>query len=145
MKMFCLCPSDPRLRGYTYNFALYIGKDIYDVSHIPGTADLTMSEKVVVFLLENILDEGREVILDHWYLSARLVQFLLTRNTYATGTIQLNRGVPKELAEIELSERQSCFVRQGDMLLVRFRDRRDVYVLTTKLSATFVEKTQRRS
>ncbi|GBN17363.1 hypothetical protein AVEN_165904-1 [Araneus ventricosus] len=55
--------------------------------------------------------------------------------------MRLNRGVPKELAEIELSERQSCLVRKGDMSLVGFRDRRHVYVLTTKLPANFIEKT----
>lgn len=112
LKLFCLCPSNPQLRGHTYNFALYIGKDIYNIEHIPGTEHLTMSERVVVYLLQNMLDEGREVILDNWYLSLRLAEFLLSRNTYTTGTIRIHRGVPKELVETKLSEHQACFVRK---------------------------------
>lgn len=56
LKMFCLCPSDPKFYGYTYNFALYIGKDIYNISHIPQTDNLTISKRVVVYLLQNLFD-----------------------------------------------------------------------------------------
>lgn len=143
LKLFCHCPSDPRLRGYTYNFSLYIGKDIYNIDHIPNSASLSMSEKVVVYLCQNLLDEGREIILDNWYVSVRLAEFLLARNTYITGTIRTNRGVPKELTSIKLEPGQACFVRKGDVLLVRYRDKRDVYVLSTKMVAGFVEKTTR--
>lgn len=140
MKLFCLCPSDPRLRGYTYNFALYFGKDVYVVDHISNTEHLSMSERVVVFLFQELLDQGREVILDNWYTSLRLAEFLLSKNTYVTGTIRVNRGVPKELTETPLQTFQTCFVRKGDVLVIRYKDKRDVYVLTTKLKAGFVEK-----
>lgn len=140
IKLFCLCPSDPRFRGYTYNFALYFGKDHYIVDHISGTDNLSMSERIVVFLVQRLLNEGREIILDNWYLSVRLAEFLLTKSTYVTGTIRSNRGVPKQLTEIALNKFQTCFVRKGDVLLMKFKDKRDVYVLTTKLEAGFVEK-----
>lgn len=137
IKLFVLCPSDPKFRGYTYNFALYICKDIYNIEHIQGTNALSMSERVVVYMLSNLLDEGREVILDNWYVSVRLVEFLLTRNTYVPGTIRTNRGVPSELTHI-----QSCFIRKGDVLIVRCKDKKDVYVITSKLTADFVQKDQ---
>lgn len=140
IKLFCLCPSDPKFRGYTYSFGLYIGKDVYDVRHIPGTEVLSMSERVVVYLMQNLLNEGREVILDNWYLSERLAQFLLSKSTYVTGTVTVRRGVPDELTKLPLEKHQSCFVRKKDILIVRFRDKRDVYVLTTKLTANFQEK-----
>lgn len=59
-----------------------------------------------------------------------------------TGTIRTNRGVPKELGELALQQYQSCFIRKGNTLIVRFRDKRDVYVITTKLTAAFVSKTR---
>ncbi|KAK9700885.1 Transposase IS4 [Popillia japonica] len=31
IKIFALCPSNPELRGYTWNFCLYVGKDTFDV------------------------------------------------------------------------------------------------------------------
>lgn len=142
LKLFCLCASAAEVRGYTYNFSLYIGKDIYDVSHIPGGEELSMSERIIIHLLQNNLSEGREVIIDNWYMSVRLAEFLLSKNTYVTGTIRTNRGVPKELNETQLRPYQSCFIRNKDLLLVKFRDKRDVYVLTSKLTASFVEKSR---
>ncbi|CAH1959610.1 unnamed protein product [Acanthoscelides obtectus] len=142
IKLFALCPSDPKFRGYTYSFALYIGRDIYNVAHIPGTDALSMSERVVVYMLSNLLDEGREVILDNWYVSVRLVEFLLTRNTYVSDTIRTNRGVPSELTQLQLKKGQSCFIRKGDVLIVRYKDKKDVYVITSKLTADFVQKDQ---
>ncbi|KAJ8933120.1 hypothetical protein NQ314_014207 [Rhamnusium bicolor] len=112
---------------------MYFRKDAYDITHIPGSNDLTMSERIVVFLFERLLDEGRKVIIDNWYMSLRLAQFLLTRNTYVTGTIRANRGVPKELTEIPLKTFQTCFVRKGDILVIKYKDKRDVYLLKSKL------------
>ncbi len=61
-------------------------------------------------------------------------------NTYTTGTIRIHRGVPKELVDTKLSELQACFIRKNDALLLKFKDKRDVYVSITKLTANFVEK-----
>lgn len=87
-----MCPSAPHLRGYTWNFCLYIGKDNFNVSH--GT------ENLLVWFLT--VDSGREVILDNWYTSVRLSQFLLTQGTHLTGTIRSHHGVPPQLTRIPL-------------------------------------------
>lgn len=99
-----------------------------------------MSERIVVFLIKYLLDEGREIIIDNWYMSLKLAEFLLSRNTYVTGTIRSNRGVPKELTTTPLIQNQSCFIRKGDVLIVRYKDKRDVYLLTTKMTGGFTEK-----
>lgn len=140
MKMFCACPSSPDLRGYTYNFVMYFGKDTFNVDHIPGSHVLSMSERIVVFLLQDLLEQGREIIIDNWYTSLRLAEFLLTKNTYVTGTIRVNRGVPKELTETHLETFQTCFIRKGDVLIARYKDKRDVHLLTTKHKAGYIEK-----
>lgn len=145
LKLFRVCPSDPALRGYTYNFALYFGKDIYKIYNIPESLQLSLSERIVVYLAQNLLCEGREIILDNWYMSLRLAEFLLSKNTYVTGTIRFNRGVPKELTETQLERFQACFVRKGDILVVRYKDKRDVYLLSTKLTAGFTEKSRYQS
>lgn len=140
IKVFSLCPSAPELRGYTWNFSIYIGKDIYDISHIPGTENLSLSEKIVVHLCQNLLNSNREVIVDNWYTSVRLCEFLLTKHTFLTGTIRSNRGVPKALTLLPLDKQQSCFVRKDMLLLVRYNDKKDVYLLTSKHTAGFCEK-----
>ncbi|CAH1967068.1 unnamed protein product [Acanthoscelides obtectus] len=94
---------------------------------------------------KTLVDPGpvdREVILDNWYTSVRLSQFLLTQGTYLTGTIRSNRGVPAQLTRIPLERYQSCFVRKDMQLLVRYKDKKDVYLLTSKHSAGFFEKSR---
>ncbi|XP_050305494.1 piggyBac transposable element-derived protein 4-like [Anthonomus grandis grandis] len=140
IKIFSLCPSKPELRGYTWNFCIFIGKYIYDISHLPGTENLSFSEKIVVYLCQNLLNSNREVIVDNWYTSVRLCEFLLTKNTFLTGTIRSNRGVPKDLTLVPLERQQSCFVRKDMLLLVRYKDKKDVYLLTSKHTAGFCKK-----
>lgn len=140
IKMFCMCPSHPSLRGYTFNFTMYFGKDIYNTDHIPGSEHLTISERIVVILFQQFLEQGREIILDNWYMSLRLAEFLLTKNTYVTGTIRPGRGVPKELKEISLDPSQTCFIRKDDVLILRYKDKRDVFLLTSKHTAGFIER-----
>jgi hypothetical protein len=137
--MFALCPSNPEFRGYTWNFCLYVGKDTFDVSHIPDTENLTISERIVVYLAQSLLNSRREIILDNWYTSMRLGEFLLTQNTYLTGTIRSNRGVPNEL-KLPLETYQSCFIRKD--MHVRYKDKKDVYLLTSKHHAGFFEKSR---
>ncbi|KAK9686624.1 Transposase IS4 [Popillia japonica] len=142
IKIFALYPSNPELRGYTWNFCLYVGKDTFDLSHIPGTENLTISERIVVYLAQSLLNSGREIILDNWYTSMRLGEFLLTQNTYLTGTIRSNRRVPYELTKLPLETYQSCFIRKDMHLIVRYKDKKDAYLLTSKHHAGFFEKSR---
>ena len=61
-----------------------------------------------------MLDESKEVIFDNWYLSLCLVEYLLSRNTYTTGTIRTHAGVLVDLVDRKLSEYQACFSRKND-------------------------------
>ncbi|KAK9744860.1 Transposase IS4 [Popillia japonica] len=142
IKIFALCPSNPELRRYTWYFCLYVGKDIFDVSHIPGTENLTISERIVVYLAQSLLNSGKEIILDNWYTSMRLGEYLLTQNTYLTGTIRSNRGVPNQLTKLPVETYQSCFIRNDMHLIVRYKDKKDVHLFTSKHHAGFFEKSR---
>lgn len=140
LKLFCVCPSDEQFQGYTWNFSLYTGKDIYDIPLYSDSSNLPVSERIVVFLAQNLLDEGRHIIVDNWYLSTRLTQYLLKYRTYITGTLRTNRGVPQHLIDEPLNKGSSLFIRNEDMLLVRFSDKKNVYVLTSRYEASLCEK-----
>lgn len=62
IETFFLCAKHPKFRGYTYNFSLYIGKDIYSFEHIPNGDHISMSVKVVVHLFQLL---RREVVVDN--------------------------------------------------------------------------------
>lgn len=65
-------------------------------------------------------------------MSLRLAEFLLTQN----------RGVPKKLTEVPLQTFQTCFAKNGDVLVIRYKDKQDVYLLCTKHTAGFAEKSR---
>src|SRR5437868_14934487 len=44
------------------------------------------------------------------------------------------------LSSVQLVFGQSCFARKGELLLVRYKDKKDVYVMTSKHIAGFSEK-----
>ena len=62
--------------------------------------------------------------------------YLLTRLTYITGVIAAKRGVPEILKDEDLQPKSSAFVRngegKGEVLIVKYEDRKMVYCLTTK-------------
>lgn len=90
----------------------------------------------------DLLNKGRHVVLDNWYSSLHLAQFLLERGTLTTGTIRPNRGVPLIMKNESLSKGQALFSRKDEILLVNFRDTKYVHVITTKYEAGFVERTR---
>ncbi|XP_058874404.1 piggyBac transposable element-derived protein 4-like isoform X1 [Acipenser ruthenus] len=143
MKLFCLCPGDQRLRGYTWDFQIRIDRDEDDVvSRYPGASELCAPERIVVCLADRVLNQGRHIVVGSWHMSDRLASFLLTQKTHVTGSVRSDVGVPKEAVEEKLDKGETRFVRNRDLLLVRWRDKADVNILTTKYAAGFVQKTR---
>ena len=135
-------PGDSKLQTYTLNICLYTWKDMYDVSYIDGSYDLLMSEKILILLAKHPLGVGREMILDNWYTSVRLTKFLLSKGTCLIGTIRTNKKVPWDHPRLQLQPYQSCFVWNGKMFIIWYRNKRDVYILFTKHIASINEKSQ---
>lgn len=101
---------------------------------------LSKSEKIVVYMMRSLLDEGRHVVTDNWYTSLRLANYLENRNTTITGVVRRGRGPPKEITQLPLEKHQRIFARKGNVLIVRWQDKRDITVMTTKYQAGMVEK-----
>jgi hypothetical protein len=72
-------------------------------------------------------------------MSVRLAESLLSKNTYATGTIKTNRSVPQELNETQLRPHQSCFIRNKDLLLVKL-EIKEMYTFYKQLECFFCRK-----
>ena len=65
LKLFSLSPSSPKSRGYTWNFCLYSNRIYDDMLAIPELSGLSKSEKVPVYLMLDLLNKGRHVVLDN--------------------------------------------------------------------------------
>lgn len=141
LKLYVLCPSDEAWKGFSWNVDLYYGKDSYQVED-EAASHLSVSERTVVFLMKDLLDEGRHVITDNWYTSLRLATYLEQRKTMLTGVVRYGRGPPREVKEMVLEKHQTVFARKDNVLIVKWVDKKDIVVLTTKYNAGLVERTK---
>jgi hypothetical protein len=146
IKSFVLADSD----GYLIFCHPYTGSDtdmvLADEINV-RTFLLSKSERIVVYLLEktDLLDKGYIVNADNWFCSLRLGQYLFSRNTGLRGTIRMCRGVPLELKNKKVNPGSSAFMRRKEILVTKFVDKRDVYLLSTVDTAAVqnVERVQR--
>lgn len=79
-----------------------------------------------------MLDEGRLVITDNWYTSLELATYLYKRKTNLLGTIRKNRrGLPTDLAKQNLKKVQLVAKQNDYITMMKWKDQRDVYILST--------------
>ena len=124
IKCFMLCEDS----GYTYRFKIYTGKDNVP----PPQGAFSVSERVVSDLIEPLLDKGYHLYFDNWYTSITLFKFLFERSTLACGTIRINRkGFPEPVKQAKLKRGEATSYRSNELLAMKFKDKRDVPMLTT--------------
>lgn len=83
MKGYVLAESDS---GYIHKYSLYEGKDRENSDPSQGVA-----HKIVLDLMDGLLDSGYELVMDNWYSSPTLMKELYEKGTYAYGTLRSNR------------------------------------------------------
>jgi len=135
IKTYVACESES---GYTFNILSHqFRAELNDVvNHVPGAENLLQSEKIVIYLIDFLLNQGFHVFIDNYYTSCQLAKFLLQNGTMCTGTIRKGRGVPTLLSRLEVPVKQFRCARQEDVLLVKFVDRKasgkkEIYLLDT--------------
>ena len=90
--------------------------------------------KLVMGLLENsgVLDVGYKVYFDNYHTSMDLMHELLSRYTFACGTVHANRkGLPVAVTKSKLKKGESVFRCKGEILCLKHHDRREVCLLST--------------
>ena len=135
IKTYLACESSS---GYTFNILSHqFRSEVQDlVRHIPGTEELLQSEKIVIYLIDFLLNQGFHVFVDNYYTSYNLAKFLSDNSTLCTGTIRIGRGVPQLLSQMTVQVKDFGCVRHEDILLVKFVDRKSsgrkvIYLLDT--------------
>ena len=115
--------------GYICGFDVYIGKDSK-----PDDAGCAKTSSTVMDLLNSIklLDKGHHVYLDNYYNSPELIEKLLERKTHGCGTVRKDHwGLPKAVSKAKLTKRgQTVLCGKGNLLALKWKDKRDVYILT---------------
>lgn len=131
VKFFILCDV---ATGFVQDLIVYTGAST-DITLVEG---LGVSGSVVATLLQKYLGKGRVLYVDNWYSSPTLFNFLLDHQTGACGTVRPNRrGMPTFRSRMSRGEVE--FRQNGDMLAVKWHDKRDVHVLSTVHTSTMSE------
>ncbi|XP_022163985.1 piggyBac transposable element-derived protein 4-like, partial [Myzus persicae] len=132
IKMYVMTDS----LGFVLKCIIYSGSNDTEVG---GKGHVT---NVVKKLLEGKLGVGHSIYMDNYYNSVELAQYLLNNNTYCTGTLRANRkNNPQEVIKKHLNKGEMIqrFTQEGTCIM-KWRDRRDVLVISTEYDGTLVEE-----
>lgn len=125
--------------GYIYKIIVYVGSET-NLNENPNHGQMT---NVVLTLLErsNLLDKGYCVYTDNAYCSPELALALVARHTDLVGTVRTNRlGIPKEIIDFKLEKNEviSMCDTKGEIMMLKWQDKRTVLCLSTKHDTNFV-------
>lgn len=134
IKAFKLCVKS----GYTWSLKVYAGQE--------ASQECSVSEKVVMELLQPLLDIGRTLYCDNWYSSVSLAHSLNARSTHLVGTLRKNRkGNPPEVVNAKLQKGQvAAKMSNTNVMILKWKDKRDVLMISTKHDDSLVTVTRRR-
>lgn len=95
----------------------------------------------VVTMLEPYMDRGHRIVIDNWFNSPKLAKLLCEKKTYVLGTVQKRRkGMPTgSRMTKKLKKGEVEVFSNGKILIERWNDRREVYMLNSFLGHMMVD------
>ncbi|GBP44034.1 PiggyBac transposable element-derived protein 4 [Eumeta japonica] len=106
-------------------YKVYTGQD-------PQIDNLDKPGSVVIELCEELLDAGRMIIVDNFYTSLPLSEYLLQRKTDLCGTLRKNRkNLPLYVKNKKLKRGELISAQRNNLTVLKLRDKRDVLMIST--------------
>ena len=123
-KLWCLCDSST---GYCVAFSVYTGASNDDNN------GMDLGYRVIMRLMRGYLSANRCVFADNYFTSVHLAKDLLDADTYLCGTTRASRrDFPNGLAQNRVRRGESeKWVNDDGVLLCKWHDKRDVYMIAT--------------
>lgn len=130
IKLYELCTPD----GFILNAIVYTGKGT--VTNEQGHAASVVNELAI-----NYLGKGHTIYMDNYYNSVDLTKFLYKQKTHVVGTLRKNRKKnPTSVVGKNLKKGETIFQRSGSVLVQKWKDKREVLVISSRHKAV-MEKT----
>ena len=129
IKYFSLCKTS----GYLWNLYVYLGKVNNSPDDAAYTEELGKSRAVVPKLMSEPYNKGYHVYTNNWYTSLKLFnQHLESNGTAACGTAREDPIMPPQsLRYKSLKHGESAFRRRGNVMILRYQDKKEVHFLST--------------
>nr|XP_023699516.1 piggyBac transposable element-derived protein 4-like [Paramormyrops kingsleyae] len=138
-KLFVLADSS---NGYTVDFAVYTGKNIFP------TGQGLSYDSVMSLINKRFLGSGYHVYMDNFYTSPKLFKDLFARKFPACGTYRENRkDCPRSAVNALTKESPRGtyrWMRDGPLLFVKWKDTREVSICSTIHTAYAGDVVQRK-
>lgn len=127
--------------GYTFSFKIYKGRE----NVAPVAQELSLSERVVVSLMQPLLHKGYHLYTDNWCTTLLLYKYLHHHGTLACGTTRSNRkGFLEQVKNIKLRRDEQIACRSDELLEIKLKDKKDVHMLSTIHDDSMVHRPDRR-
>ena len=142
IKAFVLANSET---GYVYRLRLYFGKE----TDIIQDSSLAYTTRVIFTLVEPLQGLGYHVITDRFYSSPELAKQLEQRGLIFTGRVQVNQrrmplAVKSKTSDRQLQRGEVRAYRDGKAMVLQWKDKRVITILTTSGSCNVVPVTTHR-
>lgn len=125
--------------GFILNIIIYVGKGTLEID---GESH---SFSVVKQLIRDYLGKGHVLYVDNFYSSVALAEYLLSEKTGIVGTLRENRkGNPKKFLKTKLKKGEAVWKRKGSVVVTKWKDKRDVRMMSTRHKHQMVETRPRR-
>ncbi|XP_035219647.1 piggyBac transposable element-derived protein 4-like [Stegodyphus dumicola] len=135
MRIFVVTDAET---GYVYSILPYYGSVTTEDNIKP---ELPVSSRIPLHFIKKLLDnnsnaEGYHLYTDKYFTSIPLAEELLKMKCHLTGTIKTNRRyLPSTIKEPKFSENNMVAYRRNNMLLLAWKEKEIVTLLTTCGSA----------
>nr|XP_012143764.1 PREDICTED: piggyBac transposable element-derived protein 3-like [Megachile rotundata] len=102
--------------------------------------DISEKEHIVFHLLKDFLNQGHSVFMNNYYSSFGLASKLLHYKTFCTGALRKTRKRnDSEVIKQELSKNEVIFRFKDNVMIGKFKDKRDVLFISNEYTATLKE------
>ena len=127
IKFYMLCESST---GYVWSTIIYTGKGTQmdeKYKDLPA-----VSSKIVMSMMDPLLNKGHCLTTDNFYTSPALAELLINNRTDTYGTVKQNRkDMPPQIKSKKLKKGETIAFRRGKVLTMKWKDKRDVTLLST--------------
>ena len=125
--------------GYTWNWKLYTGKD-------GNRTETGLAHQVVLDMVNDVRlqAKGYVIVMDNFYSSPSLFHDLMSSGFGACGTVRKDhRGLPPDVCTATLRRGEVTSTVDDSILALKWKDKRDVFMLSTYHNSSMVTKTRR--